>query len=73
MDEKQRVVERLHELKRAHKAALGEGPGEAPGFIQDEQATRKSYKLVAQDALDAGVISRETLAAENLPEQLDTN
>lgn len=71
MDERTRIIERLRELKSEHEAALGQGPGEAPGFIQDEQSTRKSYKLVAQDAVDNGLLTIPELKAAGLPKTLE--
>lgn len=71
MDERSRVLERLRELKAQHRASTAEGAGEAPGFMQDEQNTRESYHYVAHEAIRAGVLSREELAAEGLGVLLD--
>lgn len=71
MESKEQVLSRLRELKSEHEASIDEGPGRAPGFIQDEQVTRKSYKLVARDALSDGLITREDLQAAGLPEALE--
>ncbi|HEY3365454.1 MAG TPA: kynureninase [Symbiobacteriaceae bacterium] len=71
MEEKDRVLQRLHELKTEHTAALGEGPGEAPGVIQDEQLTRKSYDFVVRGALHDGLLNRDDLWAEGLSETLE--
>lgn len=71
MDERTRIINRLRELKIEHEAALGDGPGEAPGHIQDEQGTRKSYKLVAQEAVDNRILTTADLAAAGLPETLE--
>jgi hypothetical protein len=70
-DEKDLVLARLRELKAEHAAALGEGPGEAPGFTQDEQITRNSYDLVAGDALDSGTLTKADLQAAGLPKRLE--
>lgn len=70
-DEKEAALARLRELKAQHAAALGEGPGEAPGFIQDEQVTRKSYKLVVREALDSGVLTEAELQVAGLPKILE--
>jgi hypothetical protein len=70
-DEKGVALARLRELRAEHAAALGEGPGEAPGFTQDEQVTRKSYKLVAREALDSGALTKADLQAAGLPEKLE--
>lgn len=70
-NERARVMDRLKELAQMHAAALGEGPGEPYGCIQDEQLTRKSYRLVAREALQEGLISPGDLAAAGLPAQLE--
>ncbi|HWI60753.1 MAG TPA: hypothetical protein VNT75_02815 [Symbiobacteriaceae bacterium] len=61
----------MRELHSEHSAALGEGPGEAPGFTEDEMVTRKSYRLVAEDALDAGILTEGDLQAAGLPKRLE--
>lgn len=71
MDNRTDVINRLRELASEHQAALGEGPGRAPGFIQDEQITRKSYRTVVDSALNDGVLSEDDLHAEGLPKYLD--
>lgn len=71
MSDRNQVIARLRELQRQHAAALGEGPGDAPGFIQDEQHTRKSYKTVLHDALGNGVLTKEDLAREGLPDHIE--
>jgi hypothetical protein len=71
MDERTKVIARLKELRQMHAAALGEDDGEAYGFIQDEQSTRKSYALVAEEAMDTGIINKEDLAGEGLEETLE--
>jgi len=70
-DEKTRILNRLRELRQEHAAALGEGPGAAPGFAEDELLTRKSYRLVKADALDAGVLTEADLHAAGLPPKLE--
>ncbi|HYF90735.1 MAG TPA: hypothetical protein VD969_00675 [Symbiobacteriaceae bacterium] len=69
-NEKTRILKRLQELRTEHAASLGEGPGEAPGFIQDEQITRKSYRVVVNDGLDSGAITEADLEALGLPKTL---
>jgi len=71
MESKEEVLSRLRELKSEHEASIDEGPGRAPGFIQDEQVTRKSYKLVARDGISSGLITHEDLQAAGLPEALE--
>jgi len=71
MAEKGEVLRRLQELKSQHAASIDEGPGRAPGFIQDEQHTRKSYRLVAEDALESGTITEADLHARGLPKALE--
>lgn len=71
MDERTKAIARLKELRQMHAAALGEADSEAYGFIQDEQSTRKSYALVAEEALDAGTINKEDLRLEGLEETLE--
>lgn len=70
-DKRTEVLHRLRELKAQHEAALGERPQVEESFIQDEQITRKSYRLVAADALADGVLTREDLRADGLPEALE--
>ncbi|HWI51115.1 MAG TPA: hypothetical protein VNT01_03110 [Symbiobacteriaceae bacterium] len=71
-NEKTRILERLRELRSEHAAALGEGSGAAAlGLAEDELLTRKSYRLVLEDALDAGVLSEADLHAAGLPPKLE--
>lgn len=71
MPEKPDVIDRLRELKSKYEAALGEGPGEAPGFIQDAQVSLRSYDLVAEEALESGAIDQADLQAAGLSEHLE--
>ncbi len=71
MEKRERILSRLQELKRQHEASLGEGPGHAPGFTQDEQATRKSYNLIVAEALGDQTISKADLATHGLPASLE--
>lgn len=72
-NEKAEFLRRLQELKTEHAASIDEGPGEAPGFTQDEQITRKSYRLVVVDALESGVLTEADLQAAGLPKSLTEN
>lgn len=71
MDERSRVLDRLKELQARHRAATGEGAGAAEGFMQEEQVTRESYHVVARDAISAGILTEDELAAEGLGVLLD--
>lgn len=73
MNDRNGYLSQLRDLKRKHEAAIGEGPGRAPGFAEDEAATRKSYLLTVTDALQSGAVSRTDLERAGLPEALDTN
>lgn len=64
---KRETLQRLSELSSEHSAALADGGG----FIQNEQATRKSYRLVLKEALEAGVLTVADLAASGFPERLE--
>lgn len=70
MNNRSEAIRRLHELQSEHAAATGDGPGEAPGFTEDIMVTRRSYRLVAADALDSGVLTEADLEAEGLPKSL---
>lgn len=65
------VVARLRGLKAKYEAALGEGPGEAPGFAEDAQISLRSYDLVVKDALASGELDPQDLQAAGLPEHLE--
>ncbi len=67
----QDVVARLRELKQKYKAALGEGRGKAPGFIEDAQVSLRSYDLVAQGGLESGEITEADLKAAGLSAHLE--
>jgi hypothetical protein len=71
MSDRSQYLEQLKELYREHRGTLYGGPGEAPGFIEDEQVTRHSYGMVVEEALSHGVLTKDDLAAEDLPIRLD--
>lgn len=71
MENRQQVLQRLRTLLQEHEAAVGEGPGQAPGFIEDEMVTRNSYELVVREGLDSGAITRADLETEGLPVAMD--
>lgn len=71
MPEQHDVIARLRELRSKYKAALGEGPGEAPGFIEDAMVTLRSYDLVAEGALETGEITLDDLKAARLSAHLE--
>ena len=71
MAEQGDVIARLRELKSKYEAALGEGPGEAPGFIEDAMVSLRSYDLVAEGALETREITLEDLEAAGLSAHLE--
>lgn len=71
MPEEQDVIARLRELKSKYEAALGEGAGEAPGFMEDAMVSLRSYDLVAEGAMETREITREDLAAAGLSAHLE--
>jgi hypothetical protein len=70
MQRRTKALDRLRELKSQHAASIDEGPGQAPGFTEDEAVLRHSYELVADEALESGVLSDDDLEAEGLPTSL---
>lgn len=73
LGEERDVITRLNKLYADHFAAMGEGPGEPPGFIEDAQIALRSYNLVVEEALDKGEISKGDLEAAGLPETLENS
>jgi hypothetical protein len=71
MPDANEVIQELRKLKAEHEAALHPQDPETPGYIQNEQVTRKSYRLVAERALDAGLVTPEQLKEHGLAEALE--
>jgi|GEM_PF-3024406 len=71
MTDSQDVIARLRELQAKYRAALGEGPGAAPGFMEDAQVSLRSYDLVAQGGLESGEITKADLQAAGLSAHLE--
>lgn len=69
MDKKTETLNRLRQLKYEHDQSLVGDPNE--GYIQDEQNTRKSYRLVAEDAMRDGILSAADVEAAGLPLKLE--
>ncbi len=69
MDKKSETLQRLRQLKYEHEQSLVGDPNE--GYIQDEQNTRNSYRLVAEDAMRDGILSAEDVEAAGLPSKLE--
>jgi hypothetical protein len=71
-EQKDQVLARLRELKTEHAATLGDAPAAwASGFTEDENITRKSYRLVVVDALESGVLTESDLEHAGLPQTLE--
>lgn len=71
MNEATQIVDRLRKLKAEHERITGERTGAAPGFMEDESVVRHSYRLVAEDALQDGILTEETLQGAGLPKALE--
>ncbi|MFZ5815944.1 MAG: hypothetical protein ACOY93_11645 [Bacillota bacterium] len=71
MPESQDVIARLRELKSKYEAALGEGAGEPPGFIEDAMVSLRSYDLVAEGALETREVTLKELQEAGLPPHLE--
>lgn len=71
MPEQGDVISRLRELKSKYEAALGEGPGEAPGFIEDAMVSLRSYDLVAEGAMETNEVTLAELHAAGLSAHLE--
>lgn len=71
MEEKERVLQRLRELKAEHEAALGEQPEAMADVPESEALTRNSYEFVVRGALHDGLLNHDDLWAHGLPETLE--